>query len=127
MAEMEIDPEMGLILLFSYAAMISNGIVQDSIIPFIDIGNVLFTYGNFSLTIAGLISVLSLLVVVFNRDAPIATMDGVIEIWVAYATIALIISPPLLPLFRETLLAGPAGIVAFSVQTLGFALISYKN
>jgi hypothetical protein len=54
-------------------------------------------------------------------------MDGIIEIWIAYATIALIVSPPLLPLFRDTLLAGPAGVVAFIVQTLGFALISYKN
>jgi hypothetical protein len=126
MSEMDIDLEMLLILPFSWGAAVSLGLVGDEIIPFISASEVLFTAGNASITVGRIVSILALGAVFYNRDASITDTSG-IDAWIVYATVGLLVAPPLFPAFQETLASGIAGLIAFTVQSTGFLLVSYIN
>lgn len=128
MVEMDnsFNPELLLILPFSWGVAISLGMIETTWIPFIDPGAVIFAPGNIQLTLGRIVAVLSLLAVFVNREVGFRA-TGFIDAWIVYATLGLILAPPLFPLFADTLAHGPAAFVAFTVQTTGFGIISYMN
>lgn len=122
----DVDIEMLLIVVFAWGAGTSLGLVDDTILPIIDAGSALFDVGNATITPGRLASIGSLLFVFFYRDAPLSETSG-IDLWIVYATIALVIAPPLFPAFADTLAQTPAAFIAFTVQSTGFMLVSYIN
>lgn len=122
----DIDVEMLLIVIFAWGAGTSLGLVQDTIVPMIDAGEVLFEFGNASITLGRIASIATLLAVFAHRDAPLQDTAGV-DLWIVYATIALVVAPPLFPALSDTLAATPAAFIAFTVQSTGFLLVSYIN
>lgn len=129
MTQLELDGETFLIFpLFALGTAASLGLVGVDILPFINLGEVFFEIGGISWTIGRLLSIGALLAVVVNRDDPL-NFDGwgVIEAWVFYATVGLIIAPPFFPVFEGWITETPAAFVSFTVQSIGFALITYVN
>jgi len=122
----DVDLEMFLIVVFSWGAATSLGLVQDQIVPFINAGQVLWELGNASITIGRITSIATLLVVFLYRDAPLSETDG-LDIWIVYATIGLVLAPPLFPALQDTLAQQPAALISFTVQSTGFLLVSYIN
>jgi hypothetical protein len=122
----DIDPEIFLVIVFSWGAAASLGLVESNIIPFVDAGAELLTFGNATITIGRLASIGSLIAVFVWRDAPLSDTSG-IDAWIVYATIGLVVAPPLFPAFADTLAQTPAAVIAFTVQSTGFLLVSYIN
>ncbi|QGN05842.1 hypothetical protein Hrd1104_00075 [Halorhabdus sp. CBA1104] len=123
---MDVDWEMLLIVVFSWGTATSLGIVESTVIPIIDAGDVIWELGNASITLGRLASIGSLLAVFLHRDAPLSDTKG-IDLWIVYATIGLVLAPPLFPAFADTLAQMPAALIAFTVQSTGFLLVSYIN
>jgi hypothetical protein len=126
MAHNSLDLELLLIIPFSIGAAASLGMVQTDIFPIIDLGEVIFSTGNIELTAGRIMSILSLAAVAIHRDASILDTKG-IDLWILYATIGMVLVPPFVPALSETLAQQPAAIIAFTVQSTGFAFISYTN
>lgn len=122
----DIDLSMLLIVVFSWGAATSLGLISDNILPFVDAGSVVFEAGNATFTIGRLVSIATLLFVFFYRDAPLSDTDG-IDLWIVYATIGLVIAPPLFPALESTIASQPAALIAFTVQSTGFLLVDYVN
>ena len=122
----DFDAELLLIVVFAWGAGTSLGLVQDTILPIVDAGEVLWEIGNADLTIGRLASIASLVAVFVWRDAPLSDTGG-IDLWIVYATIALVVAPPLFPAFQATLAEAPAAFIAFTIQSTGFMLVSYIN
>lgn len=120
------DLELLLIIPFSFGAAASLDLIATDILPIIDLGETLFAEGNIEFTAGRIIAVLSLLAVFINRDASLRETAG-IDLWVTYATIAMVLVPPLVPALADTLAQQPAAILAFTVQGLGFTIISWSN
>lgn len=126
MTEYEIDYSMFLVVVFSWGAATSLGLISDTAIPFIDAGAVLLEFGNATLTIGRLVSIATLLAVFVYRDEPLQDTEGV-DLWIVYATIGLVVAPPLFPALESTLASTPAALFAFTVQSTGFLLVDYIN
>lgn len=94
----------------------------------IDLGSVVLETGGIEWTIGRVMSLVALAAVIINREEPF-DFDGwgVIELWVLYATVGMIIAPPFFPALEETIASTPASFVAFTVQSIGFGLISWIN
>lgn len=122
----DVDIEMLLIVVFSWGAATSLGLISDQIVPFVDAGQTLFEFGNATITIGRIASIGTLLGVFAHRDAPLRETSGV-DLWIVYATIGLVVAPPLFPALENTLAAQPAALIAFTVQSTGFLLVSYIN
>ncbi|TYT61803.1 hypothetical protein [Natrialba swarupiae] len=122
----DIDLEMLLIIPFSWGAAASLGMIDDNIIWFLDAGSVIFEQGNVELTVGRIVSLASLLFVLVSRDASLSDTRG-IDVWIVYATVGLIVAPPLFPAFADTLAHQPAAMISFTVQSTGFLLVSYIN
>jgi hypothetical protein len=116
-----------LLIPFGLGTASTLGIVETGIIPFIDMGNILLEFGGVGLSVGRIISMATLLAVFFRRDESVLSKLGVIETWIVYVTIGLIIAPPFFPVFAETFLAGFAGVFAFLTQSIGFSIVSYAN
>jgi len=129
MAQFELDYETYLLYpLFALGTAASLGIVSTDIVGFIDLGNVVFETGDIGWTIGRALSVVALLAVIINRDEPFDFVGwGTLEIWAVYVTIGLIIAPPFFPAIQNTLVEPIWSFVAFSVQSIGFVLITYIN
>ncbi|WP_436934987.1 hypothetical protein [Halovenus marina] len=128
MTQLEIDRETYLIYpLFALGAAATLGIVSTDILPWVDLGETVLTFGTIDWTLGRLVSIGALVAVIVNRDAPIADALGALELWVFYATVGLILAPPFFPAFAETLAARPASFIAFTVQSIGFVVITYIN
>jgi hypothetical protein len=129
MTQFQIDAETYLIFpIFALGAAGTLGLVDANILPWFSLNEVILDFGNIEWTIGRLLALLSLGAVVVNRDEPF-DFDGwgVIEMWTLYATLGLIIAPPFFPAFAETLAETPAAFLSFTVQSIGFALITYIN
>jgi hypothetical protein len=126
MAEQQIDTEVLLIIPFSIGAAASLGLVGTDILPFVNLGDTLLTTGSIDWTIGRGTALVSLIAVLVNRDASVFDTGG-IDLWVAYATIGLVLAPPFLPALESTLAEQPAAIIAFVVQSIGFTLVSWSN
>ena len=125
-ADLSFQREVWLIIPFSIGVAASLGMISTDIVPFIDMGDVLFEFGNIEFTLGRGVAVVCLLAVFFNRDVGFADTSG-IDLWIVYATIGLILAPPLFPALEGTLAQQPAAFLAFAVQTTGFTLVSYLN
>jgi len=129
MTKLEADAETYLIYpAFALGAAATLGIVSTDILGFIDLGSVVFETGGIEWTIGRALSLVALLAVIINRDAPFDFVGwGAIEVWAVYVTIGLIIAPPFFPAIQQTLLQPIWSFVAFTVQSIGFVLITYIN
>lgn len=129
MAEFSLDKETFLVYpLFGLGTAASLGLVEANFLPFIDLGETLVEVGTIEWTIGRLMSLAALAAVVINRDNPL-DFDGwgVLEVWVLYVTVGLIIAPPFFPAFEGWLAETPAAFIAFTAQSIGFGLISWIN
>ena len=129
MTQFELDTETFLFFpLFALGTAASLGLVAADWLPFVALGDVLIEFGNIEWTIGRLISIGALGAVVVNRDDPL-DFDawGVLEVWVLYVTIGLIIAPPFFPTFEGWITETPAAFMSFTVQSIGFALVTYVN
>jgi len=126
MAEDSIDLELLAILPFSWGTATTLGLVEDTIVPFVDAGQTVWTAGNLTFSIGAVVAVAALLFVLLHRDASIKDTSGV-DAWIVYATIGLVLAPPLFPALQDTLAQTPAALVAFSVQNYGFGIASWLN
>ena len=129
MAQFELDRETYFIYpAFAVGAAATLGLVSTDIIPFINLGDVLVETGGIEWTGGRLLSLAALLAVFINRnDGFDLSGFGALEAWAVYVTVGLIVAPPFFPAIQETLAGGGAAFVAFTVQSLGFALISWLN
>jgi len=77
------------------------------------------------LSVASLVAIIALGYVAttndWEGDIPWQSTQGFIVV----ATISLILSPPFVPAFQDTLLSTPAGFIAAGIQILGFMAFSY--
>jgi len=127
MSEFEIDLEMILLVPFSLGTLASLGLIEGNLLPFIDLGDEIVTLGSATFTLGRLLAIASLVGVLVNRDSDLFDNLGVIEVWVVYTTVGLILAPPFFPIFADTLAQTPAGVIAFVTQAAGFSLVSYIN
>jgi hypothetical protein len=114
--------------LFGLGAAATLGIVDTNILPWIDLGDIFLDIGGIAWTYGRILSLIALGAVVVNRDDPL-DFDawGFIEVWTFYCTVGLIVAPPFFPALADTLAQMPAAFISFTVQTIGFALVSYIN
>lgn len=129
MTQFELDYETFLVFpLFALGTAATLGLVATDIIPFLNLGEEFLSLGGISWTLGRLLAVAALLAVIVNRDDPL-NFDGwgVLEVWVLYVTIGLIIAPPFFPAFEGWITETPAAFVSFTVQSIGFALVTYVN
>lgn len=124
--DMSFQREAWLIIPFTFASATALGLVDPNILPYIDMGEVFAEFGNIELSLARIVAVACLLAVFLNRDIGFTDTDGV-DLWIVYATIGLVLAPPLFPAFESTLAQQPAALLSFAVQTTGFTLVSYLN
>lgn len=129
MAKLNLDAEMYLIYpLFALGSAATLGIVGNDILPWIDLGDVFLSTGGIEWTGGRLLALAALVAVFINRDDPLDTdVIGVAEVWAVYVTLGLIIAPPFFPALENTLAGGIAAFVSFTVQSIGFAVISWFN
>lgn len=126
MARMELDRELIFGMpVFVVGSLVSLGIIGSTVVG-IDLGQMLYSTSGIELTYARAMSVAALAYVYLNRDISFGDFGGV-DLWVVYATVGMVIAPPLFPAFADTLAQRPAAIIAFLVQTAGFTLVSYVN
>jgi len=102
------------------------GLISTDFLPFLDLGEVVLEFGTISWSVGRILATLALFAVLFNRQASITDTRGV-DLWVTYATLGLILAPPFFPAFAETLAEQPASWIAFTVQSVGFAIVTYVN
>ncbi len=77
----DFDLEMLLIVAFSWGAAASLGLISDNILPFIDARATIWEVGNATFTIGRIVSIATLLLVFFYRDAPLSDTSG-IDLWI---------------------------------------------
>ena len=128
MAELELDIEWFLLYpAFALGTAVSLGVISADILPVINISDVFIEGGGVKLTIGRLLAIGALAGVIINRDSSISDTVGVIEVWIVYATLGLLIAPPFFPVFEETLASGLASVLSFVVQSIGFTIVAYLN
>lgn len=77
----DVDLEMLLVVAFSWGAAASLGLISDNILPFIDACATIWEVGNATFRIGRIVSIASLLLVFFYRDAPLSDTSG-IDLWI---------------------------------------------
>jgi hypothetical protein len=127
MGYMSFDTETYLLFpAFALGTGATLGLISADFVPFVNLGDAVLEFGTITWTVGRIIAALSLLAVLFNRQASITDTKG-IDLWVTYATLGLILAPPFFPAFAETLAEQPASWIAFTVQSVGFAIVTYVN
>lgn len=112
--------------LFALGTGATLGLISTDILPLIDLGDTLISTAGIDWTYGRVLSSVSLIYVLFNRQASISDTSG-IDLWATWVTLGLIIAPPFFPALADTLAQQPAAWVAFTAQSVGFAVISYLN
>jgi hypothetical protein len=127
MGYMSFDKETYLLFpAFALGTGATLGLISADFVPFVNLGDTVLEFGTITWTVGRIIAALSLLAVLFNRQASITDTKG-IDLWVTYATLGLILAPPFFPAFADTLAQQPASWIAFTVQSVGFAIVTYVN
>ena len=127
MGYMSFDTETYLLFpAFALGTGATLGLISADFVPFVNLGDTVLEFGTITWTVGRIIAALSLLAVLFNRQASITDTKG-IDLWVTYATLGLILAPPFFPAFADTLVQQPASWIAFTVQSVGFAIVTYVN
>jgi len=112
--------------LFALGTAASLGLVEPTVLPILDLSEVIVSTNGIEWTLGRLLSAAALIAVLVNRSGSITDTEG-IDLWVAYATLGLVIAPPFAPALAETLASQPANIIAFLTQSVGFAIVTYVN
>jgi hypothetical protein len=127
MGYMSFDTETYLLFpVFALGTGATLGLISTDFLSFLDLSEVVLNFGTIEWTIGRILAALALFAVLFNRQASITDTRGV-DLWVTYATLGLILAPPFFPAFAETLAEQPASWIAFTVQSVGFAIVTYVN
>ena len=127
MGYMSFDTETYLLFpAFALGTGATLGLISADFVPFVNLGDAVLEFGTITWTVGRIIAALSLLAVLVNRQASITDTKG-IDLWVTYATLGLILAPPFFPAFADTLAQQPASWIAFTVQSVGFAIVTYVN
>ena len=112
--------------IFALGASASLGLISADILPWFGLGDVWLETGNIEWTAGRLLAAGALVAVMVNRNASIQDTKG-IDLWVAYVTLGLVLAPPFFPAFEGWITEGPAAWVSFTVQSIGFAVVTYIN
>lgn len=129
MADFDLDTELFIIFpVFALGTAATLGIVESTVLPWFDLGEVVIETGGIEWTIGRVLALASLAAIIINRDDPL-DFDGwgVLEAWALYVTVGLIVAPPFFPAFEGWITETPAAFVSFTVQSIGFGLISWIN
>ena len=122
----QIDTELYLLgPIFMFGTAVSLGLIDATWFGF-DMGASVFESGNLDLTLGRLLAIGALIGVLVNRDVSLSDTNG-LDLWIVYVTIGLVFAPPFFPSLAETIASTPAAFVSFTVQGIGFALVSYIN
>jgi hypothetical protein len=128
MARLQLDREWFLLFpIFALGSAASLDLVSTGILPFVEMGDTLISAGGVAFTVGRVMGIAALLAVFINRDESITDQLGVVEIWIVYVTIGLLVAPPFLPILQDTLVGGLAGVIAFLIQSIGFTAVVYLN
>jgi len=125
--ELDVDPELLLLVPFGIFTAVSLDLVAASVVPIIDPSETLVSTGDIDWSLARGGSLAILLFALFNRERSLRETNG-IDLWLIYATIGLVAAPPFVGALENTLAGGTlAGVVAWTAQSTGYALISLVN
>lgn len=125
--ELDVDPELLLLIPFGMFTAVSLDLVSASVVPIIDPSETLVSTGDIDWSLARGGSLVILLFALLNRDRSIRDTNG-IDLWIVYATIALVAAPPFVGALEDTLAGGTlAGVVAWTAQSTGYALVTLVN
>jgi hypothetical protein len=117
---------------FVLASGVAAGLFELSLFGY-DFSQALWTgSGGASLSIANTVAIVALLVALLSNmnehrgsGNPLSQLDG-IELWVAIATVGLVIAPPFVPTLEATLGSSQMiGLIAVVIQAGGFYSLSY--
>jgi hypothetical protein len=86
----------------------------------------LYAFGSASFTVSRIAAIGALVFILVNRDVSLSETKGV-DVWIVYATIGLIVTPPFVQAFQETLAEPGINILALIGQVMGFAIASALN
>jgi len=129
MVRFKLDKETWLLYpLFALGTSTSLGIIEPTLIPFINLSSTVTEAAGIALDWARLLSIVALLAVTINRDAALSTDDwSVFEVWAVYVTVGSVVAPPFFPALQETLVEPLIAFVTLMVQSIGFVIITYLN
>lgn len=88
--------------------------------------SIVYTHEHIEVTFALIVAVACLLFIIVHRDRTLRETKG-IDVWVVYATIGILVTPPFVPMFEEVLATTPANIFAFWSALIGIFIASALN
>lgn len=110
--------------LFVISAAVDAKLVDFTIWGF-DFANPLMSFSDgAAISTATVFSLLSL-VIAYLTNRPDFSAMGVIQTWVAVATVALVIVPPFMPILDGILSVSIVGLIAVVIQASGFYTLAY--
>lgn len=121
--------EIALGALFGLFSLVSVGLLSQSTILGIDLLTPLYSFSAGSSTVTVTVAMVASLAILagtaISNDWDASVRSG-ITFWAVVATVGLIIMPPFMPLVESLISSSFAGgVVAFVVQMMGFASVSY--
>jgi len=120
----DFDPEdMFVYPLFLIASLLNLGIIPDFTLWGWSALDVIWSSGPTTITWATLAGVAAL-VIVFATNRPSLDEWGAVQTALVLSTIALVLTPPFVPVLSEALSADIAAVSAFAVQTGGYISLS---
>lgn len=114
--------------LYMWSTAAALGLIQPDLLPIpgVDWNQVLVEFGHIDFTLATTAAVVALGYVYAQRDTSLTNLAGA-DLYIVYATIGLILAPPIFPAFEATVVEKPAAYLAFTVQNAGLLLVSRMN
>lgn len=114
--------------LYMWSTAAALNLVEPDLLPIpgLDWNETIFSAGGIDFALATLAAIGALGFVYTQRDTSITNLGGA-DLFIVYATVGLIVAPPLFPAFEATIAEKPAAYVAFTVQNAGLLLVSRMN
>ena len=126
MTKLELDRELVLALpVFIIGSWGSLGIVSTPM--GVNLEQVLWTEGAIVLSVGAMLQLVALAAVMIWRDKGFRDMLGPVEAWIAYATVAFVVAPPIIPELANAIQIQAIAFPLFFVQTAGFVFVSMLN
>jgi hypothetical protein len=112
--------------LFLFGGLVGLGLMQSPVLFGFSFADTLMSLGpQTSVSLATLVSALSLVVVLATNKPDLTSARGSAQLWVVIVTFGLILAPPFVPLMSGLLGGGIASGIAFLVQTGGWTVASW--
>jgi len=122
-------PDAALSPIFVAASMISLGLIDSQWFGF-DFAGAVYTFsgssGSTEITLATLISLGVLGYAYYTNRQDISSMERV-EIWIVVATVALVLTPPFVPILEQFLSNDLPAFAALIVQAGGYYALSFTG